>query len=334
MKKNIPHLRPWIIKDDIRAVNKALSEKSVSHFHYAYALARELKNYSGFKSCALYASGTLALRAALLLLKLPKGSAVAIPSFTCQGVLNGVLAAGYKPYITDCDNCGLIKAEDVLKAYKEGNVSAAVAVHQFGLINSDMERLSRLMPIIEDCSHVPPRSYIKGSVSICGSLEGTKFLGAGEGGYALFNVHNQAPGSEIDCFCLGNRISDPIAVLALCQFGRISKNIQKRKRIAGIYGKIFSDSIIVDGNRAAWFRFLIRVNSVKSAEALIGKALRAGITLRRPIMPHPLHGCVSEFRKKCPNAENLWETLVSIPVYPDLKEHEINSIAGFLRREF
>ncbi len=334
MKKNIPHLRPWIIKDDIRAVNKALSEKCTSHFKYAGILSEKLKNYAGFENCYLYASGTLALRSALLMLKLPKRSAVAIPSFTCQGVLNGVLAAGHKPHIIDCDNRGLMDAGEVLKIYKKDHIAAAVAVHQFGLINEGMAKLARLMPVIEDCSHVPPKAYIKGSRSVYGSLEGTKLLGAGEGGYLLCAGRDEKGDKEMNPVFLGNRLSDVTAVLALCQLKRLSENLRKRKRTAAIYSKSLDSSKIVRGKRAAWFRFLIDSGSLSGVDGLIERAEAAGIALRRPIMPHPLHEYVAGFRKKCPNAENLWKTLVSIPIYPDLKECEIDVVIRFLVGEF
>ncbi|MDD5681583.1 MAG: DegT/DnrJ/EryC1/StrS family aminotransferase [Candidatus Omnitrophica bacterium] len=331
MRSIIPHLRPWITQSDIKAVNSALLERCTSHFKYADSLSAELAKCAGFKNCNLYASGTLALRTALLMLKLPKGSGVAIPAFTCRGVLTGVLAAGHRPYVADCDDNGLMNADEVLKAHSKGRVVAAVAVHQFGLVNESMEKPARSMPVIEDCSHVPPKAYIKNSKSIFGSLEGTKLLGAGEGGYLLFDGRGGGHKKIADPAFLGNRLSDIMAVLALCQLKRLSENVENRKRTAGQYRRLFDDSRVVDGKRAAWLRFLIRMDSLNAVAELIRKAGIRGITLRRPIMPYPLHRYLDAGKFKCPNAERLWKTLVSIPIFPDMTNEEISAVKHFLR---
>lgn len=330
MNPIIPHLRPWILKEDINAVNSALSEKSVCSWHYAEKLSEALEEYSGFESCRLYASGTLALRAALLHSDIPEGSGIGIPSFTCKGVLYGVLAAGYRPFIIDCDDAGLMNGDVALMAFEDGHISACIAVHQFGLVNRSIEHLTDSMTVIEDCSHVPPKKYLSGSKGVFGSLEGTKLLGAGEGGYLLLDSYHPDAADMI----LGNRLSDIIAVLALCQLKRLNENIQKRESIALKYKKALKGFQPIYGERAAWFRFLLRMDSLDSVNELIEEAEQKGITLRRPIMPCSLHKYVNEFIDRCPNTEKLWETVVSIPLYPDLTESEIDIITQFLIKKF
>ena len=128
MMTAIPHLRPWILPEDRKAVDRALSEKSVSSWHYAEILSKELENYAGFGNCRLFSSGTLALRAALLCSGIPEGSGVGIPSFTCSGVLSGVITAGFRPCVIDCDDSGLMSVDQVLEAFKM-DISAPVLLY-------------------------------------------------------------------------------------------------------------------------------------------------------------------------------------------------------------
>ena len=331
----IPHLRPWILPEDREAVDSVLCEKSVCSWQYADMLSKAFKDYSGFDNCHLFASGTLALRAALLHADIPEGSGVGIPSFTCSGVLHGVLTAGYKPFVIDCDDYGLMDGNGALKAYHDGLINACIAVHQFGLINRSAEPLTGCIPVIEDCSHVPPTRYLEGSRGIFGSLEGTKLLGAGEGGYLLVDTQNQSENTVEKAHAnLGNRLSDIIAVLALRQLSRIDENIRKRESIADKYKKVLKNIHPVDGERGAWFRFLLRMDSANSAQVLIEDAEGKGITIRRPVMPHCLHKYIDEFKDKCPNSDRLWERIVSIPIFPDLTESEIGHITRFLEFSF
>ncbi len=331
MKELIPHLRPWILPGDIEVVKNALTEKSVCHWKYAESLIEILKKYTGFEKCFLYSSGTLALRAALLSLNLPQESAVGIPSFTCKGLLVSVLSAGYQPFILDCDNNGLLSAGELAKALSRSQIQAVVAVHQFGLINHEIEEFTSAIPVIEDCSHVPPKQYLKQSQAIFGSLEGTKLLGAGEGGYLLLNNADIGVRTNLE---LEARLSDVIAVLVLSQLKRLAENVAKRESIAKKYCDAIGLSQVTNGERIVWFRFLLRMDSLGSIIGLINNAAMEGITLRQPIMPYPLHKYLNEFKDKCPNTEKLWQSLVSIPLFPDLKTDEVDSIVNFLEREF
>lgn len=302
-----------------------MQERSVCSWKISEKLVHAMSEYSGMKNCRLYSSGTLALRAAVLSLDLPPNSGVAIPSFTCREVMAGVVSAGMKPRVIDCDENGLINADDVHSSFNAGKIGAAVAVHQFGLINAEMERLTNILPVVEDCCHVPPKRFLKGSVAVIGSFEGTKLLGAGEGGYLLMETAgSQEKYDPFDPGKLGDRLSDMIAAIALNQLARLDKNLEAREKIANAYMEATDKKRVVNSDgRAAWFRFLIRMESEKAVEAFIESAEKSGVTLRRPIMPYPLHRFLKETEANCPNADKLWRTLVSVPIYPGLTHEEM-----------
>jgi len=322
----IPHLRPWIIEDDQAAVVTALSEKAICDWKYSVKLAEALKEFAGLSACELYATGTLAIRASLLSLDLPQGSGIAIPAFTCEGVLHGVISAGYKPYIVDCDSLGLMSAEIAKKAYDQGQIRACMAVHQFGMINREIGSLTKIIPVIEDCSHVPPKRHLDGSMAVCGSLEGTKLVGAGEGGYLLHDGRSKDRPMDQ----LGRRLSDLISVLALRQMERLAENIQRRASIAERYCASWRGPLLTDKRRAVWFRYLLSLDSLTAVKKEMANAAGKGITFKRPIMPYPLHRYIPEFENCCPHADRLWETTVSVPLYPDLSEQEIDRVTRFI----
>lgn len=331
MKSTIPHLRPWIIPDDVDAVNQALIEKSVCHWQYAEKFSHALCIYSGISVCHLFSSGTLALRAALRRLDLHPKSKIGIPSFTCDGVLRAVISAGYKPYIIDCDDSGLMNGEIALDACNRNNIQACIAVHQFGLINNALQPLAEFIPVIEDCSHVPPKRYVKRSVAVCGSLEGTKLIGAGEGGYILHDESEHENNKVIDAdLSMGGRLSDLISSLAVRQVARLEENIKRRDSIAQCYLSASTMKPITNSGRVVWFRYLLDLGTEAVIESFMKEADAQGIIVRRPIMPQPLHRYLDEFNNSCPVTDQLWAELVSIPIYPDLSEDETKRVACFL----
>lgn len=328
MQTPIPHLRPWIVAEDIQAVTATLEERSISSYRYHHLLQERLCQLTNSATCLLFATGTLALRSALLLTGLESGSGIAIPSYTCPDLLTATLTAGFRPVVIDCDATGLLDVGKVIEAHRCGEIRAAVAVHQFGLLNLAMQPLTALMPVIEDCCHVPPKAYLRGSRAVFGSFEGTKLLGAGEGGYPL--LPEPPARGPLDSWQLGERLSDLVAVLALRQLDRLEENLRRRSALATAYVQHVSPHRVVAGERAAWFRFLVRTDSEQHRQQVLDLAHAQGITVRRPIMPHPLHRLLGLSDQGCPVSTELWERLVSIPLYPDLSLDEQQRILGLL----
>ena len=95
--KCIPHSRPSIGNDDIKAVSKVLASgmiaqgKQVENFEKA--IARKCK----VKYTVAVNSGSAALHLALLALKIGEKDSVAIPSYSCTALLNSFQYVGATP---------------------------------------------------------------------------------------------------------------------------------------------------------------------------------------------------------------------------------------------
>lgn len=319
----IPHLRPWVTQEDSQAVSKALEGRQLATWRAADALKEALADYSGAESCHLYATGGLALGAAIASLGLPTASGVGIPAFTCPEVARAVISAGCTPVVLDTCDRGVLSEEAARLAYDEKRIAACVVVHQFGAINPQLDALAEAMPVVEDTAHVPPKFHLQHSRAAAGSLEGTKLLGAGEGGYMLTRERIRQP----EAYAIANRLPDPVAVLAHGQLNRLDENLARREAIAKHYANAAPSAQLVEGSRLSWFRFLVRLQEAKGVEAFIEHASAQDITVRRPIMPAPLS---ATYGGSTPQANSLWESLASVPLYPDLTESEIDRITYML----
>lgn len=106
----------------------------------------EIAEKSGVKHSVLVNSGSSALLAAILALKLGDGAKVVIPGLTFPTAYSPILQAGYMPVVVDCDKTTLnLDYNEVEKALEEHpDIKAVVAVNIAG--NSvDVERLRKIV---------------------------------------------------------------------------------------------------------------------------------------------------------------------------------------------
>lgn len=324
----ISHSRPWLTDTDQQSLLAAVQDECLSQYRWAEEFREALLRYSGAEEVILAGSGTMAIFAALRMLRLPQGSKVAISAYTCYDVARAVYLANLVPEAIDCTESGLLQVSALNVAIASGRISAVIAVHPFGMIETLDGADLHGVPVIEDCAHVPPAFYLQNSLFSAGSLESTKLLGAGEGGYLLQRGIRPSVGPLGD-YTYG-RCADLVARLALNQLRRLEENLQRRERIADAYSTIWP-AIARDARRGAWFRYHLALRDNQSAELLMQDAQMEGILVRRPVMPSPL-SMSSELYAACPNALRQWEIRTSVPIYPSLSEQETREICRFLSR--
>jgi aminotransferase len=138
-------------------------------------------------SFAMVDSGSNALFMAVILLDLPLGSEVIVPSYTWVSCAQAVILAGHKPVFCDVDLRTMnVRAEDI-RARISNKTAAVMVVHYAGLAVEMDAILALGYPVIEDAAHAVDSTY-KGQP--CGAIgdvgifsyDAVKNLTVGEGG--------------------------------------------------------------------------------------------------------------------------------------------------------
>ena len=138
-------------------------------------------------------SGRTSLYVILRALKLPKGSKVGVPLYSCTAVFDAIIQAGYIPCFIDIDlNNFTMDSNDL--ANKIDELSAIVMIHTFGRPADidDIKKVAKDTYIIEDCAHSLLSEYKGKKTGTFGvasfySFRSRKYISAGEGSMIILN---------------------------------------------------------------------------------------------------------------------------------------------------
>jgi len=262
----IPLYRVFTDPEDLRQVASVLSRgedwaigPEVAEFE------RLLASSVGRKYAVAFNSGTSALHAAMLSLRVSAGDKVVVPSFTFIATANSALFVGATPVFADIEplTCGLDPA--AVERVLTEKTKVMVPVHVGGIICKGAEELESLaqerkLVLIEDAYEAlgsTARGRMAGSYGDASvfSFAPNKLISTGEGGMvltddrktlerlSLVKSHGRldrepyfATSNPPDYVSLGYnwRLSSMAAALGISQFGRLGKAIALRRGVASL----------------------------------------------------------------------------------------------------
>ncbi|MCB4790980.1 MAG: DegT/DnrJ/EryC1/StrS aminotransferase family protein [Elusimicrobia bacterium] len=336
----IPHSKPFIGSSEIEQVCKILASGKIAAGTQVSLFEKYFSKFMGLKNAAAVSSGTAALYLALLALKIKNNDEVIIPSYVCTAVLNAVTLSNAKPVFADCNSDDYnISAEDTKKKITT-RTKAIIVPHLFGLPADIKTICSFGIPVIEDCAQtLSADCYGKkagqwGEISIY-SFYATKPFTTGEGGMALSNNKKYTEfiidyinyDEKTDLEPRFNfKMTDFQAGLGIIQLKRLPDFLKMRKIIANKYNKAFSEKglllpVSYPEKEHTFFRYVI--GNVAKIDKKLSAFQKKGVTVRRPIFM-PLHLYLK--KKGFINSEKAWNTSISLPIYPQMTNKEIDKV--------
>lgn len=316
---------------------------------------KSFAKYLGAQYCVGVNSGTDALYLSLLCAGIGKGDEVIIPVNTAVPTAIAVVMSGAKPVFADCDESFLMDI-DKIPALLTKKTKAIIPVHLYGRA-CDMTRLKKLasankLILIEDCAQATGAERDGQRVGTfgdfgCFSFYPTKNLGAyGDGGAITTNNENhykklsalrfygQADRVHCSGFGVNSRLDEIQAAILNSKLSHLDAWNEARKRIADLYRKLITSPKIilpanVAGNGHVYHLFVIRTEK----RDLLKKTLEeAGIktAIHYPIPLHKHSFFKDSESGAFSNAEKFSGQILSLPMYPYLKESEIAEIAKVL----
>jgi perosamine synthetase len=299
------------------------------------------------------ASGTAALYSAFLCMGIGQGDEVLVPTYVCDDVLSAVLQAGATPVPVDVDPTDLNPDFHDARSKSGPRTRAVVLAHTLGMPARVTDFIRAGMTVIEDCAHglggQLSHDHPAGSAGDCTvlSFHGLKMVTAGQGGMVLTNDDEVAeryrrlrdPDFGAGQYRLHSRLANVLAAIASQQLERLDETVERRRHLAGRYLSDLSDLAKArpvpmqagDGRRSSCYRFALITQEGISFEQVERGFLDAGVIVRRPIkqLCHRTMGITAE---ACPNAERIFDRVVSLPLYPNLTDEEQSAVITAARK--
>ncbi len=129
----------------------------------------------------------------------------------------------------------------------------------------------------------------------------------------------------------------------MCQLKKAEDFLQKRKKIVKMYNEAFSNLDFIklppDGKGNAWHLYLMRLNLEKltiNRDEFAKLLQKDGIGISVHFIPlfHFTYWkkLYNDFTKEnFPNAEKNYQTTISIPLWPDMTENDVNLVIASVK---
>lgn len=335
-----------------------------------FILGPELENFE--KNLAAYLdvdyaigvnSGTDAIFLALKALNIGTGDEVITVANTATPTISAIRMAGAVPIFVDIDpndfNINIALIEDKISK----KTKAILPVHLYGR-PSNMTKILSLakkydLYVVEDVAQSFGARYKNKKVGAfgdvaCFSFYPTKNLGAfGDAGaittknksLALkikalrnygeeFKFHNIYEGYN-------SRLDEIQAAFLNIDLKKVDKWNQRRREIADMYliGLKNLPVILPPKNdkiyQAVWHLFVIRCQNREEFRDFLSKnGIQTGVHYPKPIFQQPVYSFLKIKNQNLPETVKIMEEIVSLPIYPELKNSEIHYVIKVIKNFF
>jgi dTDP-4-amino-4,6-dideoxygalactose transaminase len=353
-----------IEKEVRRAIDEVLTEQVFVLGRQLAAFEREMAQYCGLRFAIGVASGTDALALALRAVGVVPGHEVILPAFTFLATAGAVVVAGARPVFADSDSKTLNIDPESVRSLITPRTKAIIAVHLYGRA-ADMEPLLELasrhqLVLIEDNAQSLGASLGGKKLGSFGACAATSFypsknLGAyGDAGMVLTDSDKVAArivrlrnhgqiGPYISAEPGGNSRLDEIQAAVLrVKLSYLDRWIAERRRHAARYNQRFAslDGIKTPAGKPdethSYYLYTLQIASTGSdpaarrdrvAKHLASRGIASSIFYPLPLHLQPAYASLGGKAGQLPVAERAAHEVLSLPLYPEMTDKQIDRVA-------
>ncbi len=361
----IPLVRATITQADRRHLRSFVTRRlGAAGDREIEVLEQEVTASLGVAGAVAVSSGTAALHLALMALGIGREAEVIMPSYTCVALLHAVHLCGARPVLIDNEccvrDCRFAPSAEQVRQRLTRSTKAVILPHMFGGLAKIPTDLG--VPVIEDFTlSLGARMNGRmagswGAIAIA-SLSESKMISAGQGGIVvsrdkhlvervrelgasdrrIVSWRQMAPNQLRGAYApaVNYQMSGLQAALGLSQWTQLPEFIERRIVLARRYTQAFQQwgmlcpDVPTDGSNV-FYRYMIPVPG--DVPELIARLAAKGIELGRGVFP-PLHVLLGLPDKNFPGAMQCVNSLISVPLYPALREVQVKRLFQALECE-
>lgn len=360
----IPYGRQNIDEDDIRAVAETLRSDYLTTGPKVAEFEQVVADFCSATYGVAVSNGTAALHAAMFALGIGPGDEVIVPPMTFAATSNSVLYQGGTPVFADVDEKTLLIDPIKVEQKITDKTKAIIAVDYTGH-PCDWNALRSLadkhdLKLVADGCHALGATLGNEPVGSIADLtvfsfHPVKHVATGEGGMILTNSSELADAMrtfrnhgittdarsreqagawfyEMQDLGYNYRITDIQAALGISQLAKLPNSLKRRRKIAAYYDEHFAGTQVrplhVRNNvEHAYHLYVVRV---ANRDEVFTGLREAGILAQVHYIPVHLHpyyqSNLGTAKGDCPVAEAAYEEIISIPMFPDLTDDELDYV--------
>lgn len=320
----------------------------------------EFAAYCGTTHAVGVANGTVALWMALLAMGIGPGDEVITVPNSFIATAEAISFCGAKPVFVDVREADCNMDPSLLKAAISSRTKAILPVHLFGH-PANMEAILTIaqehgLPVVEDAAQAHGARYhgkMAGSMGLAGcfSFHPVKNLGAfGEAGAVITNDgelaqklrrlrdHGQFQKYHHEVIGWNGRMDGLQAAVLSTKLPFLEERNSRRRQRAGWYFKQLDGipDLVLPASlpevEHAWHQFPVRIPRRDEILAAMQSAgIGCGIHYPVPIHRQKAYHFLGLSEGSFPVAERCSQEFLSLPIFPELTEEQVLTVAGVLR---
>jgi dTDP-4-amino-4,6-dideoxygalactose transaminase len=344
------------IKEEVDAAMRRVLESTA--FILGQEVARFEQEFAAFSEARYVvgiSSGTDALHLVLKVCGVGPGDEVITTPFTFIATAEAISMCGATPVFADIDPRTYNIDPTQIERRITPRTKAIVPVHLYGQV-ADMDAINAIarphgLRVIEDAAQAHGASY-KGrragtlGDAACFSFYPGKNLGAyGDAGAVVTNDpeiadrvrllrdHGRRDKYEHLVVGYGNRLDALQAAVLGVKLSYLEEWNDRRRALADLYTSLLADESIgmpyePEWSQSAWHLYVVRTDSRDALKkALAEHGIATGIHYPIPLHLQSAYADLGYRRGDFPNAEHAAETVLSLPMYPELSVEAVQRIA-------
>ena len=369
----VPLSSPDIVEKDIEAVVGVMKTRFLSIGPKVVEFEKRMNSFAGTKYAVAVNSGTSALHLIIRGMGIKEGDKVLTTPFSFISSSNCILFEGARPLFVDIEKDTLnLDADKVekklgsLNREKLERVKALLVVDAFGQ-PADWDRFKEIgkkynLKLIEDSAEALGAEYKgkrAGSLGEVGvfAFYPNKQISTGEGGILVTDneelarlarsMRNQGRGESgewLDHERLGYnyRMDELSAALGCSQMERIEEIVDKRAKVAGMYGEKLAEveevqvpCIAPYVSKMSWFVYVVRLKRGIDRNKVIKYLNEEGVQCKpyfTPIHLQPFYRKMFGYKEgDFPVTEDVTGRTIALPFFNNLKEEQIDYVVEKLK---
>jgi dTDP-4-amino-4,6-dideoxygalactose transaminase len=318
----------------------------------------EFAAYCEAKHAIGVASGTDAIELALRALEIGRGDEVVTQANTCVPTISAIERAGATPVLCDVETKAATMDVESLRDAIGPRTRAVIPVHLYGQC-SDVDAVAAVatesgVEVIEDCAQAHGaklRGRRAGTIGRlgCFSFYPTKNLGAlGDGGaivtsddslaerLRLLRHYGQRDRYDHVAAGVNSRLDELQAAVLRTKLPHLERWNERRIEIAARYARALSGSSIrplptLAERRHVYHLYVVETEDRAALQAHLDRhGVRTLIHYPRPVHGHSPYRSLGEGPVPLRTAEELSRRVLSIPLYPELTDDDIEAVSAAL----